>query len=579
VSKRSDQRLRLIMFVFAAAFAVVIGRALYVQILQASALAARAHGQQNSTSVVTTNRGRILDATGHTLAVDVPAKDLMVYPARVQDPRQVASYIAQKLGYQLKHKKAFRAEVKLLESRLTVPHVVQARVLAQLDPAVAAEIMSAHPPGLFTVDSVRRDYPSGKLASQLIGYVDYNNSGALGSGIEHEYNSVLGGHPGEQLEVRGPGGVPLSTVTLRRAQQGRDVQLTIDRSIQQKVQSVLDATVSRTGAHTATALVLDPRNGSILAMATAPGYDNNTVHDLSTKQFARDTHNMAVEYSYEPGSTFKVVTMGAALTAGIVTPQTQFRIPYAIKVGDRVVHDDAPRPTRTFTAAQILQQSSNVGTVTIAELVHKQPLYDWIRRWGFGSRTDIGLPAEAAGAVMPPDKWYSSSIGNIPIGQGISVTPLQMAAMYSGIANGGVMVEPHVVEKIGGRPAPKPVSRRVLSPTVDRTLVNMLKGVVDTAAGTGTRASVPGYTVAGKTGTAQKALPHSLGYSTRNYVASFVGFLPADHPRVEVLVVVDSPRTNIFGGIVAAPAFQQIATFLTKDLAIPPDKPLDVPVN
>jgi len=271
--------------------------------------------------------------------------------------------------------------------------------------------------------------------------------------------------------------------------------------------------------------------------------------------------------------------MGAALTAGIVTPQTQFRIPYAIKVGDRVVHDDAPRPTRTFTAAQILQQSSNVGTVTIAELVHKQPLYDWIRRWGFGRRTDIGLPAEAAGAVMPPDKWYSSSIGNIPIGQGISVTPLQMAAMYSGIANGGVMVEPHVVAKIGGRPAPKPVSRRVLSPTVDHTLVNMLKGVVDTAAGTGTRASVPGYTVAGKTGTAQKALPHSLGYSTRNYVASFVGFLPADNPRVEVLVVVDSPRTNIFGGIVAAPAFQQIATFLTKDLAIPPDRPLDVPVN
>ena len=579
MSKQSDQRLRLIMCVFAAAFAVVIGRALYVQILQASALAARAHGQQNSTTVVATSRGRILDATGKTLAVDVPAKDLMVDPSKVQDPGQVASYIAQKLGYQIKHKKAFKKEVRFLVGRLTAPHVVQAVVLSQLDPAVAAEIMSAHPPGLFTLDSVRRDYPSGKLASQLIGYVDYNNSGTLGAGIENEYNSVLGGHPGEQLEVRGPGGVPLSTVTLRRAQQGRDVQLTIDRSIQQKVQSVLDATVSRTGAHSATALVLDPRNGSILAMATAPGYDNNDVHALIAKQGAGDTHNMAVEYSYEPGSTFKVVTMGAALTAGIVTPQTQFRIPYAIKVGDRIVHDDAVRPTRTFTAAQILQQSSNVGTVTIAELVHKQPLYGWIRRWGFGSPTHIGLPAEASGAVMPPDKWYSSSIGNIPIGQGISVTPLQMAAMYSGIANGGVMLEPHVVEKIGGRLAPKPVSRRILSPTVDHTLVNMLKGVVDTAAGTGTRASVPGYTVAGKTGTAQVALPHSLGYSTRNYVASFVGFLPADNPRVEVLVVVNSPRTNIFGGIVAAPAFQQIAEFLTKDLGIPPDKPLGLPVN
>src|SRR6478752_6756115 len=199
---------------------------------------------------VPTARGRILDATGQTLAVDVPAKDLMVYPSKVQDPGQVASYIAQKLGYQLRHKKKFRAEVKQLESSLPAPHVVQARVLSQLDP-VAAAIMSAHPPGLFTVDAVRRDYPAGKLAAQLIGYVDSNNSGTLGAGIEHEYNNVLGGHPGEQLEVRGPGGVPLSTVTLRRTQQGRDVQLTIDRSIQQKVQSVLDATVSRTGAHNA----------------------------------------------------------------------------------------------------------------------------------------------------------------------------------------------------------------------------------------------------------------------------------------------------------------------------------------
>jgi cell division protein FtsI (penicillin-binding protein 3) len=239
-----------------------------------------------------------------------------------------------------------------------------------------------------------------------------------------------------------------------------------------------------------------------------------------------------------------------------------------------VIHDDNPRPARTFTAAQILQESSNVGTVTIAELVHKQPLYDWIRKWGFGAPTGIGLH-EAAPAILPPSRWYSSSIGNIPIGQGIAVTPIQMAAMYAGIANGGVMVQPHVIKQIQGEPAPKPASRRILSASVDHTLVGMLKGVVDTAAGTGVLARVPGYTVAGKTGTAQKALAHGLGYSTRNYVASFVGFLPADRPQVEVLVVVDSPRTNIFGGIVAAPAFQQIATFLTKDLAIPPDRPLN----
>ena len=451
--------------------------------------------------------------------------------------------------------------MKLLEGRLTAPHVVQARVLSQLDPAVAAEIMSAHPPGLFTVDSVRRDYPSGKLASQLIGYVDYNNSGALGSGIEHEYNNVLGGHPGEQLEVRGPGGVPLSTVTLRRAQQGRDVQLTIDRSIQQKVQSVLDATVSRTGAHTATALVLDPRNGSILAMATAPGYDNNKVHDLSTKQFARDTHNMAVEYSYEPGSTFKVVTMGAALTAGIVTPQTQFRIPYAIKVGDRIVHDDAPRPTRTFTAAQILQQSSNVGTVTIAEIVHKQPLYDWIRRCGL-------RPAARASACRPRRRRHRPAARQL-VRPPRSATSRSARASASRrcrwrpctrrIANGGVMVEPHVV-RADRRPA-----------GAQAGLAAGLSARRSTTAGEhaegrrrhGRRHRRPRVGSPATPWPARPAPRRSRCHTAATRPAttwrrSSASCRPSN-PQVEVLVVVDSPRTSIFGGIVAAPAFEQIA--------------------
>jgi cell division protein FtsI (penicillin-binding protein 3) len=579
MTTQAKQRLRLIVTLFALAFAMVIGRAVYIQVIQADALAARAHGQQSSTVEIRTPRGEIKDRDGNVLAEDVPAKDLWAHPTQVVDPTQTASYIAQKLGYSLKHKKKLAREVKRLAALLTVPGVTsdlaQVRIIRRLDPTVAAEIMAGHPPGLFLTDTIARAYPANTVAAQLLGFVDDNDSGADGAGIEQQYNRLLTGRSAKKLEIRGPGGISLDSVTVRRPVAGHNVTLTIDRSIQQKVQSVLDATVRSTRAHTATAIVLDPRTGEILAMATAPSYDNNAVHDLSQYQFQRDSHNMAVEYSYEPGSTFKVVTFAAALTQGWLRPDTPFHnLPYKLQVGDRVIHDDVPRGPISLTAAQILQQSSNVGTVTIAEMVQKEPLYSWIRKWGFGRPTGIGLH-EANPALLPPDRWYSSSIGNIPIGQGIAVTPLQMAAMYSGIANGGVMVQPHVIKRISGQPAPKVERRRILSPAVDHTLVDMLKGVVDTAAGTGVRAQVPGYTVAGKTGTAQKALAHGLGYSTRNYVASFVGFLPADDPRVEVMVVVDSPRSNIFGGIVAAPAFQQIASFLTKDLAIPPDRPVD----
>jgi cell division protein FtsI/penicillin-binding protein 2 len=577
VTRQARQRLRLIVTLFGLAFAMVVGRAVYIQVVQADALAARAHGQQSSTVVMRTPRGEIVDRDGNLLAEDVPSKDVWFHPAEIDDPAQTASYVAQKLGYTLKHRKQLMREVKHLTGLLTAPHTTdpraQSRLLQQVDPTLASEIMASRPPGLFLMNSVRRTYPSKKLASQLLGFVDVDDDGANGAGIEQQYNRYLTGRSGRKLEVRGPGGISLDTVVVRQVERAHRVQLTIDRSVQHKVQSVLDATVRTTRAHTATAIVLDPRSGEVLAMATAPGYDNNTVHDLSAPEFARDSHNMAVEYSYEPGSTFKVVTFAAALTAGIITPDTEFRnLPYRLRVGDRVIHDDMARGPISLTASQILQQSSNVGTVTIAEMVQKNLLYSWIRRWGFGRPSGIGLH-EANPALLQPADWYSSSIGNIPIGQGIAVTPLQMAAMYAGIANGGVMVQPHVIKRISGEPAPKVVRRRILSPEVDHTLVGMLKGVVDTAAGTGVRARVPGYTVAGKTGTAQKALAHGLGYSKRNYVASFVGFLPADDPRVEVMVVVDSPRTNIFGGYVAAPAFQQIATFLTKDLAIPPDRP------
>ena len=338
------------------------------------------------------------------------------------------------------------------------------------------------------------------------------------------------------------------------------------------MQSVLEDTVRQWKAKSATAIVLDPRTGEVLAMGTAPSYDNNKVHDLSPWQLHQLTRNRAVQDMYEPGSTFKVVTFAAALSAGIIYPQMKFHLPYEIQVADRKIHDDAYRGPITLTASRILQQSSNVGTVEIARQVGPHLLSKWIAKFGFGKPTALGLYQEQAGSVLPVDDWYGSSIGNIPIGQGISVTPMQMAAMYSTIANDGVLVEPHVIKQMQGRAPVKPTEKRIISTKVDHQMVNMLKGVLDPAAGgTGVRAQIPGYTVAGKTGTAQKPIPG--GYSTTDYVASFVGFFPADDPQVEVMVVVDSPRGNIFGGVVAAPAFQQIGSFLTQTLSIKPDKP------
>jgi cell division protein FtsI/penicillin-binding protein 2 len=567
-----DSRLRLAMILAVIGFGIVIGRAVQIQGVRADSLVDGARKQQRVTITIPVTRGSITDRNGHPLAQQVVAKTVMVHPVEVKDPELTATYIAQKLGYT--KRKQIKAEAEKILPALTAK-VAQAIVpdCRQLTPEAAATIMEGNPPGLFLVDEPRRGYPFGPLASQLLGYTDIDLKGRpSGAGLEYTLDPVLTGHPGKLLEIQAPDGSPLERVTMARPHPGRSVELTIDQAIQSKVQSVLAATVRQFRARSATAIVLQPKTGEILAMATAPSYNNNDVHSL--KNFLEATRNRAVQDTYEPGSTFKVVTMAAALDAGVVYPQMKFNnLPYQIQVSDRVVHDDNPRGPITLTAAQILQQSSNVGTVTIAQMVGKDLLSQWIDRFGFGRDTALHAYGEQPGLVLPPDKWYGSSIGNIPIGQGISVTPIQMAAMYSAIANGGVLVEPHLVRHVQGDAPVKPTTRRIVRASVDHELVDMLKGVVDTAAGTGVRAAIPGYTVAGKTGTAQKADGHG-GYSHTNYVASFVGFFPADDPQAEVMVVVDSPRGTIFGGLVAAPAFQEIGTFLTQALSIKPDRPI-----
>jgi cell division protein FtsI/penicillin-binding protein 2 len=383
-----------------------------------------------------------------------------------------------------------------------------------------------------------------------------------------EYDRTLSGKPGRQTIVRDALGRAIDVVSSTPERQGHDLVTTLDHTIQANAESVLRDTVKRWHARSATAVVLDPRTGAVLAMAQAPGFDANNASKVPLSL----QRNRAVTDTYEPGSTFKLVTIAGALSTHLVTPEQRFTLPYSIHVADRIIHDAELRGTETLTVAQILSHSSNVGAVTIAEKLGQGTLMDWIKRFGFGRQTGVDFPGESQGLVLPLDQWSGSTIGNVPIGQGIAVTPVQMASAYAAIANDGVWVRPHLVERVGGRALHDFEHRRIVSPSVDAELKQMLTNVVDEHGATGNEAQIPGYTVAGKTGTAQKPGPH--GYTTGQYVASFVGFVPVEKPRLVVLVMVDDPHLAIFGGVVAAPAFAQIAKFGLQYMSVPPDAPV-----
>jgi cell division protein FtsI/penicillin-binding protein 2 len=299
-------------------------------------------------------------------------------------------------------------------------------------------------------------------------------------------------------------------------------------------------------------------------MAVEPGFDANRFGSVPADR----VRNRAITDLYEPGSTFKVVTVAAALDDGVVAPSTAFTLPYELEVADRVIHDAEERETERMTVSEILSRSSNVGAVTLAQLLGQDRLAWWIERFGFGRQTGIDFPGESEGIVLRSEEWTGSTIGNVPIGQGIAVTPLQMASVYASIAAGGVWRQPHLADRIGGRELKTSRERRIISERTARLLTRMMANVV--SEGTGTLAHVPGYTVAGKTGTGEKP-DETGGYSETRYVASFVGFAPTRAPRVAVLVVVDEPEDEIYGGVVAAPAFAEITEFALQYLDVPPD--------
>jgi cell division protein FtsI (penicillin-binding protein 3) len=552
VNRLVNRRIRLLLAALTVLFGGLLLRAVWLQGVRAESLSRLGQTQHRELVSIPARRGTIFDRSGVELALGERATTVWANPMQIADPRRVAVAVERKLGVE-----ADRLYPSLADRKRGFVYVAR-----QADPSRAAALQRLRLPGIGFYPVERRSYPQGSVAAQVLGYVGVDGKGL--AGLELGFDRALRGRAGQETVVKDPGGRVIDVQRRRTEARGRDVFLTLDHSIQANAEEVLRDTVRRWSAKSASAIVLDPRTGAILAMAVQPGYDANRFPSAPSDL----QRNRTVTDTYEPGSTFKLMTVAGALSEGIVSPSTTFTLPYQLHVADRVIHDAEQRRTVNYSVAQILAHSSNIGAITLAQMLGRTRLSSWITRFGFGRTTGIDFPGESPGIVLPPEKWSGSTIGNVPIGQGIAVTPVQMAAAYGAVANRGVWSRPHIVDHVAGGSRPSLYRRRLVSPHIAEQLMVMLKDVV--AEGTGQYAAIPGYEVAGKTGTAQKPDSHG-GYATGRYVASFVGAVPASRPRVVILVTVDEPRGTIWGGVVAAPVFQQIARFDLRYLEVPPD--------
>ncbi len=530
---------------------VAAGRSLYLGAYKAGALRRVALSQQLSVVKVPALRGTIFDRTGLQLAVSAPADDISATPYQVRDPAAAALQLAPLLG----------STVDAVTAKLHA-HGGFVYLARHLPDAQAKQIAALKLPGINLTPVSRRSYPDGSLASQVLGTVGVDGQGL--SGLEYSADRELRGSDGQQNVVSDALGAPISVDDVKPARAGQSIELTLDAALESQVESTLGLVGAMYRPKQATAIVMDPRTNAILAMANWPRVDANDVS--SAPPAARENH--AVSMVYEPGSTFKIVDVSGALQDGLITPTSSLFLPVSLTFYDRTIHDDEVRGPVSLTPGEILARSSNVGAVTIGGLLGRGRFAGWVDSLGFGSRTGVDLPGEERGIVPTLAEYSGSSMANLPIGQGESVTPLQLATAYSAIANGGTLRPPHIVAAVGGRATATPPGHRVLDPAVAAQVRQMLRGVL-AAGGTASEVSVPGYDLAGKTGTANVAIPG--GYSTTQFVASFVGFAPASDPQVLVAVVVDDPQGGTYsGGQVAAPAFGRIMSFALPYLKIPP---------
>lgn len=548
-----ERRIGLLSAIFLLGFVLVIGRAGKLMVVDHSNLAERATGQQVGDLTVPAPRGAILDRNGGELAVSTDAADVSATPYIVENAAKVAQQIAPLID-----QTAQEVAAKLADRESGFVYL--ARSVPGRD---AEKIRKLELPGIDVMPTTKRFYPSSTTASQLLGFVGTEGKGL--SGLEYAWEKDLHGTDGQRRIVKDGAGDPISTIDTVKLQPGRDLGLTIDGQLQLHTEGVLKRVAEKYQPAGASAIVMDPQTGEVLAMANYPQLDANDPGAAPPEA----QQNRAIGFTYEPGSTFKAVTVGGALEDGKVTPTTMFDLPPTLQVEDRVIKESHDRGGISLDVSGIVAQSSNVGTVLVGQRLGDKRFDEWVHRFGFGQPTGVDLKGEERGLVLRHEQYSGVSLANFAIGQGLSVTPIQMATAYSAIANGGILRPPHVVRQIGGEPVKPPEGERVISGKTSAQLRSMLEGVLG-AGGTAAEAAIPGYALAGKTGTAQK-FDTTLGeYSKSDYVASFIGFAPAKKPKLLVSVVVDEPRGAIYGGDVAAPAFQEILNFALPYMKIPP---------
>ena len=543
--KLVERRIGLLFALFLLLLGAATARAAWLGTVKSDALGDRAVQQQIEELEVSAPRGTITDRHGVDLAVSEDAITVIAYPFLIDDPAAVAAKLAPRIG---------RTDEELLK-KLSDRDSTFVYLRRRMDASLGHEIEELGIEGIDTEIEPKRSYPQGHLAAQVLGMVGDENTGL--SGLEYFHEEMLGGDDGHRRIVKDALGEPVSLIETDRAEPGEDLRLTLDSAIQERVEAVLSEVGQTYQPAGATALVMDPRSGAILALANWPRVDANNVPGSP----AYASQNRAIQFNYEPGSTFKAFTVAGALEEGLIEPHTPFQVPPTIQVADREIGEAHDAGGGTFTTADILARSSNVGTVMIGLKLGATRFDRWVRRFGFSKHTGVDLPGENQGIVLDVEDYSGSSIGNMPIGQGISVTPIQMASAFTAIANDGVKRRPYVV---AGNQAP---GKRVLSKQTANQVSRMLEGVL-AAGGTAAEASVEGYTLAGKTGTAEKA--ENGTYSKTDFVASFIGYAPARNPQLLVSVMVDEPRGDIYGGTVAAPAFERIMEFALPYLKIPP---------